>query len=223
MPQTTQATTCKTALDNVQHGTIYSPDDMPHATGKMHMTTRSVQQTTARQHAACSGKYAANNKRRATRNGQHASDFKQHAADNIDVQRNVQHATDNGEFWKRPLTTGNKATGNKATCGMQQPPRRRWQNQATHATDNVQQTADDMQEDASTCEMQEETHGNAKFRVRRAAGSGQAAACAKQCTRQPVRNTAQTPHTRCNIRPVPQHAANPRGTDNTQQALKRTR
>ena len=43
--------------------------------------------------------------------------------------------------------------------------------------------------------------------------------------RQPVRNTALTPHTRCNIRPVPQHAANTvtRGTDTTQQALKRTR
>ena len=36
------------------------------ATGKMHLTTRSVQQTNARQHAACSGQYAANNKRRAT-------------------------------------------------------------------------------------------------------------------------------------------------------------
>jgi hypothetical protein len=107
MPQTTQATTCKTALDNVQHGTIYTPDDMQHATGKMHLTTRSVQQTTTRQHAAYSGKYAANNKRHATRNRQHAPDFKQHAADNNDVQRNMQHATgnvqharDNVEFGK---------------------------------------------------------------------------------------------------------------------------
>jgi hypothetical protein len=232
MPQTTQATTCKTALDNVQHGTIYTPDDMQHATGKMHLTTRSVQQTTSRQHAACSGKYAANNKRHATRNRQHAPDFKQHAADNNDVQRNMQHAACNGKraackrqrgIWKRPLATGNKATGNKAKCGVQQTPRRRRHNQATHATDNVQHTADDMQEDASTCEMQEKTHGTAAFRVRRAAGSGQAAACAKYCPRQPVRNTAQTPHTRCNIRPVPQHAANTRGTDTTQQALKRTR
>ena len=56
---------------------------------------------------------------------------------------------------------------------MQQQPRRRRRNQATHATDNVQQTADDMQEHASTCEMQEETHGIAVLRVRRAAGSGQ--------------------------------------------------
>jgi hypothetical protein len=73
---------------------------------------------------------------------------------------------------------------------MQQTPRRRRQNQTTHATDNVQQTADDMQEDASTCEMQQETHSTAAFRVRRAAGSAQPAACAKHCTRQPVRNTA---------------------------------
>jgi hypothetical protein len=39
---------------------------------------------------------------------------------------------------------------------MQQTPRRRRQNQATHATDNMQQTADDMQEHASTCEVQQE-------------------------------------------------------------------
>jgi hypothetical protein len=76
------------------------------------------------------------------------------------------------EIEKRPLTTGKEATGNKATCGMQQPPRRRRQDQAPHATDNVEQTADDVQEDASTCEMQEETHGTAAFRARRAAGSG---------------------------------------------------
>ena len=156
---------------------------------------------------------------RATGNMRQTPSNRRHATGN------VQHATDNVEIWKRPLTTGHKATsqqGNKPT--RRQTPRRRRQNQATHATDNVQQTADDMQEDASTCEMQEETHGTAAaFRVRRAAGSGQPAACAKHCTRQPVRNTAQTPHTRCNIRPLPQHAANTRGADTTQQALKRTR
>ncbi len=64
-----------------------------------------------------------------------------------------------------------------------------------------------MQEDASTCEMQQETHGTAAFRVQRASGSGQPAACAKRCTRQPVRIMAQTPYTRCIIRPGPQHAA----------------
>jgi hypothetical protein len=43
-------------------------------------------------------------------------------------------------------------------------------------------------------EMQLETHGIAAFRVRRAAGSGQAAACAKHCTRQPVRNGTDATH-----------------------------
>jgi hypothetical protein len=117
------------------------------------------------------------------------------------VQRNMQHAACNGQraacnrnFGNAPLTTGNKATRQHATRGMQQTPRRRRQNQTTHATDNVQQTADDMQEDASTCEMQRELQSTAAFRVRRAAGSAQPAACAKHCTRQPVRNTADATH-----------------------------
>ena len=92
------------------------------------------------------------------------------------------------------MTTGNEATRQHATRGMQQTPRRRRQTQTTHATDNVQQTADDMQEDASTCEMQHQLHSTAAFRVRRAAGSAQPAACAKHCTRQPVRNTADATH-----------------------------
>jgi hypothetical protein len=98
------------------------------------------------------------------------------------------------DTWNSEKTIDNRQQGNKATSGMQQPPRRRRQNQATHATDNVQPTADDMQEDATSCEMQRETHGTAAYRVQRAAGNGQLAACAKHCSRQPVRNTAQTPH-----------------------------
>ena len=43
----------------------------------------------------------------------------------------------------------------------------------THAADNGQQTADDMQEDASTCEMQQEPHCTAAFRARRAADNQQ--------------------------------------------------
>jgi hypothetical protein len=61
-----------------------------------------------------------------------------------------------------------------------------------------------MQEDASTCEMQQETHGTAAFRVRRAAGSGEPAACAKHCARSIVRDnqcaTRHRRHTRCNAR-----------------------
>ncbi len=204
---------------------------MQHATGKMHLTTHSVQHTTSRQHrhalqrvicseqqTTCTAQQATCARLPATCSGKrrHAT---QHAA--CSMQRatcSMQQAT-----WNLETTIDNRQHGNKATCDMQQPPRRRRQNHATHATDNVQQTADDMQEHASSCEMQRETHGTAAFRVRRAACSGQAAACEKHCTRQPVRNTAQTPHTRCNIRPVPQQAASTRGTDTTQQALKRTR
>jgi hypothetical protein len=94
----------------------------------------------------------------------------------------------------------------QATCRMQQTTdsRRRATDSRRHARGRVKR--------AYTCELQRETHGTAAFRARRAAGSAQPAACAKHCTRQPLRsslrNTARTPHTRCNIRPVPQHAAN---------------
>ena len=96
----------------------------------------------------------------------------------------------------------------QATCRMQQTTdsRRRATDSRRHARGRVQR--------AYTCELQRQTHGTAAFRARRAAGSAQPAACAKHCTRQPLRsslrNTARTPHwhTRCNIRPVPRHAAN---------------
>ena len=120
MPQTTtrECATWNHAY-NRRHATCTgenAADGKRYATGKMQLTTRSVQQTTSRQHAACSGQYAANNKCHAPRNRQHAQDFKQHAADNNDMQ----HAACNGQraacnrqrgIRKRPLTTGNKATG----------------------------------------------------------------------------------------------------------------
>ena len=198
--------------------------------GKMQPTTRSVQQTTnfqttcGMQRAICSGQ-------QTTCTAQQATCARLPATCSGQQRHATQHAACNGQraacntqrgICERPLTTGKKAAGNKVTCGMQQTPRRRRQDQATHATDNVHQTADHMQEHASICEMQPETHGIATFRVRRVAGSAQPAACAKHCTRQPVRNTAQTPHTRCNTRPGPQHPANTRGTDNTQQEMQCT-
>ena len=51
----TQLTPCSIHRGNLR-------DDMQHAAGKMQLPIRSVQQTTSRQHAACSGQYAANNK-----------------------------------------------------------------------------------------------------------------------------------------------------------------
>ena len=161
-------------------------DDMQRATGDMRQTSSNMQRTTT----TCN----------ATSSMQHAT-------------RNVQHARCLHKTWRLEKTIVNRQQGNRRH--MQHTLRRRRRNQATYATDNVHQTADYMQEDASTCEMQQERHGTAAFRVRRAAGRGQPAASPKHCARQPVRNTAQTPYTRCNIRPVPQHAANTRGTDSS--------
>jgi hypothetical protein len=69
--------------------------------------------------------------------------------------------------------------------------------QAAHATDNVHQTADDMQEDASTCEMQQETHATAAFRVRRAGAAHNQQHARSIVLDNQVRKMAQTPHTRC--------------------------
>jgi hypothetical protein len=152
-------------------------NDMHRATGNMRQTSSDMQRTTTTCNATCS---------------------MQHAADNNDMQRNMQHAACNGQraagnrqrrILEKTIDNrqqGNRQqgniAGNKATCGMQETPRRRRQNQATHVTDNVHQIADDMQEHASTCEMQEETHGNGA-----------------------VRNTAQTPHTHAEPTPRSRH------------------
>ncbi len=151
------------------------PDNMRHAAGNMQRTA---------------------NMQRAKGNMRQTSSNMQRTTPSCNATCSMQRATCGmqQELRKRPLTTGNKATRQDATRGMQQTPRRTRQNQTPNATDNVQQTADDMQRDASTCEMQQETHSTAAFRVRRAAGSAQPAACAKHCTRQPVRNTADATH-----------------------------
>ncbi len=155
--------------DNMRHaaGNMQRTANMQRATGNMRQTSSNMQRTTPSCNATCSMQHATGN---------------------------VRHATGILEKTIDSRQQGNEATRQHATRGMQQTPRKRRQNQTTHATDNVQQTADDMQEDASTCEMQQETHSTAAFRVRRAAGSAQPAACAKHCTRQPVRNTADATH-----------------------------
>ena len=107
---------------------------MQYASGKMHLTTRNVQQTTSRRHAACSGQYAANNRRHATRDRRHAPDFKQHAADNHDMQRNIQHAACNAQRAACTLPTQNLEFG-KDHC--QQAARQ----QTAHAAHTAQKTA----------------------------------------------------------------------------------
>ncbi len=188
-----------------------------------------MQHTTSRHHAPCSGQYAANDMQRAMGNMQHAQGFMQHTANNKrhatqQIPCNRQRATATGNVhqttWKRQQTACNKqhATRQQTTYNRQQAADGRHRaadskqpasGNGQHATDNVQQTADNMPEDASTCEMQQPTRSTAVFRVRRAADGTHPAACAKHCMRQPVRYSAQTPHTRCNItiRPVPQPAA----------------
>jgi hypothetical protein len=76
--------------------------------------------------------------------------------------------------------------------------------------DDVQQTADDMQEDACSVLTHASCNGKHTALPHLVRGEQRAAhnqpACATYCTRQPVRNTARTPHTRCTIRPVSQRS-----------------
>jgi hypothetical protein len=224
------------ATANRRHAT-YGED----ATDATQRATHNIQTPCAMQRAVCS-------KRHATRNAQHATCNMRQTSCNIqrtttDMQRNRYHATDNGQrdtcsmqqtTWKRQQTAcnGQHATRQQTPLSMrqtadiaQQTANKRATGNGQHATDTVQQTADNMQEDASTCEMQQATRSTAVLCVRRAADGTHPAACAKHCMRQPVRNSAQTPHTRCNItiRAVPQQAARAHGADTTQQAMQCTR
>ena len=190
-------------------------DDMQRARGKMQLTTRSVQQTTSIQHAACSGQYAANNKRHAPRNMRQTSSNMQRTTATCDATRsmqhatgNEQHATDNVEFWNRPLTTGNKAA-----CGIHREDGQRVQ----QTTCNAQQTACKRTRAHARC--------NRKHAARPHFVCGEQGAADKQQFARSIvlDNQRATRHGTDNIRPVPQHAANTRVTDTTQQAWKRTR
>ena len=123
------------------------------------------------------------------RNRQHAPDTGQRAAGNRTPILCRQRGKDN----KRRAPGNKHATRQETTrqhAGLQQTT-----GNGQHATDNVHQTADGMQEDASTCEMQQETHGTAAFRVRRA--SGKRAAGNQQYARRIVRdNQFATRHRR---------------------------
>ena len=154
------------------------PDNMRHAAGNMQRTTNDMQPETG--------------------NMQHAPDFKQHAADNNDMQRARKHAacsmqqtTDNVEKTADSVqrTTDNKATENEAKYVRRQTSRRKLQ--ATGNACNRYRATDSRRHARGREHMPQETHGTAAFRVRRAAGSGRAAACAKHGTRQPVRNTTR--------------------------------
>jgi hypothetical protein len=174
---------------------------------------------------------------RETGNMQHAPDCKQHAASNHDMQRDRQRAacsmqqtTDNVEKTTDGVhrTTGNKATGSGQQGNMR------------HAADRAQKMATTRQRmQQTTCNRQQTTCKRTRAHARchrthtalphfvcdeqRAAHNLQHArsiALDNQCATRHRR--AQTPHTRFNIRPMPQHATNTHGSDNTQQAIQCT-
>jgi hypothetical protein len=197
--------------------------------------------TCNRQHATCNMHRGKCNRRHAICNMENATDNTQRASDNFRTTCAMQRAICSGQqrhatqhaacsmqqaTWNQEKTIDNRQQGNQATrqhaaCSRHRAEDGKTMQRMQQTTCNTQQTTCKRTRAHASCNK--ETHGTTDFRARRAACSGQAAACEKHCTRQPVRNTAQTPHTRCNIRPVPQQAASTRGTGTTQQALKRTR
>jgi hypothetical protein len=128
-----QDTTGKCATDNMQRGICdgeNATDDTQHATHMQH--------TTSRQHAPCSGQYAANNN---------------------DVQRARQHATDN------------RQRGQQAACVMRQTPRRR--RQTTGNACNRQRASDSRRHPRGREHMRDATGNTRHRRISCAAGSGQ--------------------------------------------------
>ena len=201
---------------------VQTPCAMQRAVCSKRCATRNAQQTTcARLHATYSEQQptcnATDNMQQISYNGQRAACNRQRGKDNR------RRATDNAQQGNRhhPACGMQPSDGRHRAADSKEPATRNGQ----HATDTVQQTADNMQEDASTCEMRPATRSTAVLCVRRAANGTQPAACAKLCMRQPVHNSARTPRTRCNItiRAVPQQARRAHGTDNTQQAMQCTR
>jgi hypothetical protein len=77
------------------------------------------------------------------------------------------------------------------------------------------------------CEMQQETHGIAAFRISCAASSGQRTTSSM---REALYSTTSAQHgtdapqddATCTIRPLPQHATNKHATDHTQRAMECT-
>ncbi len=170
---------------------------MRHAAGNMQRTTTDVQRATG-------------NMRQTPSNRQHATG-------------NVQHATDNVEIWKRPLTTGHKATsqqGNKAADTAQKT--------AKPGNACNRQRATDSRRYARAREHMRDAAGNTRHchRISCAASSGQRTTSsmreALSLTISAEHGTDATHKMRHTTRAA-QHAANTRGTDTTQQALNRTR
>ncbi len=196
--------------------------DGHHATCNMHRETMQ-QATQTMQHATCNRRHTASNRQPPSQHapcsgqpsthdapckGQHAAVSKPHAtAKRAAYIDNVSKTTD---AMQRATEIMQPSTGDmRQTAGSRK--RAKTANNRKRAAFNGQQTtcatASRRQARGS---MQRATHARCNrkhtapphfaFRARRAAGSGQPAAWAKPCTRQPARNTAQTPHTRrCNM------------------------
>jgi hypothetical protein len=179
-----QQTTC-----NMQRTTCNGRHDKKHATDNIRTT--------------CSGRYTANNRRHATRNRQHAPTpqatcSRQHRHATQHATCSMQQITDNVEKTTDGVqrTTDNKARDNRRhAADTAQKTTQLTTGNGQRATGSMQQTADSRRRARGRESMRDATGNTRHCRISCAAGSGQAAACAKRCTRQPVRNTAQTPYT----------------------------
>ena len=147
-------------------------DQVGHATKKGHADT--IQRTACRR--LC--------RRRPLESVQQTTENMQHAPGKMQrTTATQQSAACNRHrgISKRSLTTGNKATRQHAACSRHRAEDGKTRQRMQQATCNIQQTRCKRTRAHARCNK--ETHGIAAFPVRRAGGSGQAAACAKHCSR----------------------------------------
>ena len=201
------------AAGNIQR----TANDLQYATGNMHHAANNNGMRRNMQHAVRNMQHISNRVHRATRNMRQTSCSMQRTTTTCDATCNGQRAA-----CKKPQTTlqrqretENRQEGNihrrPATCSRYRTENHTANNRqrATGNACNKQRTTYSRRHSRGREHMRDATGDTRHCRVSCAAGTGEPAACAKHFTRQPVRNTAQTPHTRGNIRPlVPQHAAN---------------
>jgi hypothetical protein len=218
-------TTCK--MGQATHKRQHATRDVQHATYNRRLATQHMRRDEMRdgtgdgQHTPCDmGHWGGHLK---TGNGEQTSCNMQRTTTTCDATCNGQRASSKPQTTlQRQHATDDRQPGNgqQAVCGMRETPRKR--RQATGNACNRQRASDSRRHARGREHMRNATGDTRHRRILCAASSGQRTTSSMReafCTRQPVRNTAQTPHTRCNIRPlVPQHAANThentRGTTN---------
>jgi hypothetical protein len=155
--------------------------------------------------------HISNSVKRATRNMRQTSCNMQRTTTTCDATCNGQRACNKPQTTlQRQRATDNRQQGNRqqAVCGMRETPRKR--RQAAGNAWNTQRATHSRRQ-ARGRERMRDAKGNIRHRrISCAAGTGQRRTSSMREALYAATSAqhAQTPYKRCNLRPVPQHAAN---------------